>query len=206
MSTDVVEAVLSRQNQARQQGKINVTVVNSIAGHYHPGDKVVLFQFSDYAPASIGQHCILFITHKDFREDFYPPRPVYPQLVDMLLIDSQDHVRRYFQWSNHGGLVAEGYAPPNRLGETKKIQDNITEHTYPTLAAERADIINKWAAVDRLRPLLSRKPQRKDIPVFQALLRQRQEGRFHTTEDRRLMDRIAQAIRECLGVMGVNAD
>ena len=158
MSTDVVEATIVRHHIAElSEGddRFTATVTSSIAGRYHPSDKVANLDLTLYNPNAAGQHCILFIARKQFQFYVLPSPAISPEVVDMLLIGSRSRVQRYYQYSNPGGLTT-----------TASLQS-------PILAAERSAISAKWAAVDRLRPLLSRPLRREDIPVFQSLIQVR---------------------------------
>ncbi len=158
MSTDVVEATLTRTHISGLQEpeyQFTATVTSSIIGKYHPGDKIDALSLSLYSPNASGQRCLLFITRKQFQFYALPSETIAPEAVDMLLIDSRRRVQRYDQFSNPGGLAAEN------------------NPKAPTLDAERLAIAAKWAAVDRLRPLLSHPLRREDIPSFQALIQAR---------------------------------
>lgn len=156
MSTDVVEATLTRYPIAGlQEDRFTATVTASITGKFHPGDKISGLDLSLYDPNANGQRCILFIARKQFQFYVLPSPTIPPEAVDMLLIDSHNRVERYYQRSNPGGLTA----------------DNNSKS--PTLTAERSTIAAKWAAVDRVRPLLSHELRREDIPAFQALIEAR---------------------------------
>ncbi len=87
----------------------------------------------------------------------------------MLLIDSHDRVRRYFQRENPGGLVAESFdftehpPLPSQIKTTHRhgvlvysYQTNITfeeddaaEQRFRPLAEERSLIISRWAAAKK---------------------------------------------------------
>ena len=188
MSTAVVEAAIVRHHVAGQEESkdtFTATVVFPIAGQYRVGGKIGSLDLTLYDPAATGQPCILFIARKQFYFSGQPSETISPRVTDVLLLDKHGRVRRYFQWSNPGGMVAEGYvdsiylqAVKTRKGVTThqmkpRQEDDAAEQTYPTLAAERSIIAAKWAAVGRLRPLLARKPTRADIPALQALVRER---------------------------------
>ncbi len=158
MSTDVVEATLARHHISglqESEDQFTATVTTSLVGKYHPGDKIDALSLSLYNPSANGQRCLLFITRKQFQFYALPSPAIPPEAVDMLLIDRHNWVVRYYQRSNPGGLTA----------------DNNSKS--PTLYAERSAIAAKWAAVDRLRPLLSHELRREDIPVFQSLIEAR---------------------------------
>ena len=156
MSTDVVEATLTRYPVAGlQEDRFTATVISSITGKSHPGDKISDLNLSRYDPHANGQRCILFIALKQFQFYVSPSQACPPEAVDMLLIDSHNRVQRYYQVQNPGGLTA-----------ANSVQ-------APALRAERSAIAAKWAAVDRLRPLLSHPLRREDIPAFEALIKAR---------------------------------
>ena len=189
MSTDVVEATLVRRHVGGQEewkDTFTATVVSPVAGQCCVGDRIgPLLDLTLYDPAASGQRCILFIAHKQFYFSEQPSETIPPRVTDMLLLDGHNRVRRYFQWSNPGGMVAEGYGDSVYLQAVKtkggvatsqmkpRQENDATEQTYPTLAAERSIIAVKWAAVDRLRPLLAQKPTRADVLALQALVRAR---------------------------------
>ncbi len=173
VSTDAVEATLVRHHAAGHQeweDRFTATVVSAIAGQYKPGDKIGPLDLYLYAPNADGQRCILFITRKEIQFDTLSPKRIPPKAVDMLLIDSRNQVWRYYQWSNPGGLTAADGSLGGRQGQFSAASP---ETHGPALAAERAIIAAKWAAVDHLRPLLARKPARADVPALQALVRTR---------------------------------
>ena len=178
MSTDVVEAALNWHQEAGQslwQHTISATVLDSIAGQYHPGDVIPALKVDSRDPAVIGRHCIVFISRRRFTFYLQPSEAIAPSVTDVLLVDRRGHVRRYFQWGDPGGFVAEGFTPPGDA------EDDSAEQSYPTLAQERKIIAARWSAVDRLRPLLSHDPRPEDVPVLLSLLRERQHPReFHS--------------------------
>lgn len=158
MSTDVVEATLTRNHITglqEEDDRFTATVTSSITGKFHPGDKIGDLNLSRYDPNANGQRCILFVARKQF-QFHVSPSPACPlKAVDMLLIDSHNRMQRYYQTQNPGGLTAAS---------------NVQA---PTLHAERSAIAAKWAAVDRLRPLLSHPLRREDIPAFEVLIQAR---------------------------------
>lgn len=208
MSTDVVEARLIQHHQPNQKqwdGTFTATVLSTLAGKYKAGDQINSLDVELYNPVRAGQRCLLFIARKQFYFAYLqPPEAIPPQVTDMFLIDTQNRVRRYFQWSNPGGLLAEGYSIswvfPNInsakpvAGVEKTTNSDSRERTYPTFAEERQIVASKWAAVDKLRPLLSHEPRREDAPILLTLLRERRNHREHSVGGQALEDGIAQTI------------
>ena len=151
-STDIVEARLTRKHlpgKPEWADTFSATALSTLAGSCKSGDRLLLkTDLSLYDPARTGQHCLLFL----IRGQDGP----YVHVIDMWLIDTHSRVRRYFQPSNPGGLLAEGF----QLTETgqKKwphgqvtliltaVQNDTGENTYPTLAEERRVIAAYWAA------------------------------------------------------------
>lgn len=171
MSTDVVEANFVWQRPPGQpKGNYvwEAVVVDPIEGQYHAGDVIGSADFGLYKPPPLGPRTILFVARKQFYVHWYPSETVAPQVVGILYTDSHNHIRRYFQWGDPGGLVAEGYMP-----QGVPEQNGLPEQHYPTLAEERATIASKWTAIDRLRPLLSHDPRPADVPALLDLLRHR---------------------------------
>lgn len=198
MSTDVVEATLLRRHTSGQEewkDTFTATVAASIAGQYHVGDKIGLLDLTLYDPAASGQRCILFIARKQFYIHLQPSEVIAPEVTDMLLIDRRHHVRRYFQWMNPGGLLAEGFSPfpPIHLELVPKHkrshdahwrktvtlvsgtgpEDDSSEQSYPADTKECEIIALKWAAINQLRPLLSHDPHAADVSALLDLLRHR---------------------------------
>ena len=68
-------------------------------------------------------------------------------------------------------------------------------------AFQRSVIASKWAEAQRLRPLLSRKPCRQDVPALQALLRQREAQAVQDPEDHNTIDEVTYLIRERLAFL-----
>ena len=151
-STDIVEARLARKHlpgKPEWADTFSATVLSALAGSSKPGDRLLLnSDLSLYDPARTSQHCLLFLARSQ-----NSPRV---RLVDMWLIDTHNRVRRYFQPSNPGGLLAEGF----RMRETGRpkwphgqvtliliaMQNDAGENKYPTLAEERRVIAAYWAA------------------------------------------------------------
>ena len=186
LCTNVVEATLVRHHTTGQEAwkdTFTATVVNSIIGQYKFGDSTGPFDPSElemYSPAETGQHCILFLSpHAQPSARPAPSGTPYykDDVVDMLLIDKHGRVRRYYQWSNPGGMIAEGYLPFLYDGEPHPAmhlgEADAAEETYPTLAAERRAIVAKWDTVGRLRALLDRPPRPEDVSALQALVQER---------------------------------
>ena len=188
VSTDVVEAALIRHHTAGQpewKDTFTATVTKTLEGDYKVGDQIEALSLEGFDPARTGQRCILFIARKEFRFDAEPSLPIAPRVTDMLLIDSHNRVRRYFQQMNPGGLVAQGYID-SILEDTATKKDGVVtlqmgprqeedagEHAYPSLEAERIIIATNWVAIDRLKPVLSHNMHSDDAPVLLNLLRRR---------------------------------
>lgn len=168
LSTDVVEARLTRHHipgQEEWKDTFTATVLNPLEGRFHVGDQIKALDLELYDPARTGQHCFLFLAPSEWLQG----KPL--RAVDMLIIDSQSHVRRYFQQENPGGLVAESFdytehpPLPSQIKKTHShgvlvysYQANITfeendaaEQKFRTLAEERLLIISKWAAAKKLK-------------------------------------------------------
>lgn len=174
LSTDVVEAAIVRHHAAGHpewEDRFTATVVSALAGKYKPGDKIGSLDLTLYNPNANGQRCLLFLARRDPFSPA-PPKSILPHPVDLLLIDGHDRVRRYSQLDNPGGLDAEGYEPDSSQDQLSP-GDLAAQARFPTLAAERGVIKARWAAADRLRPLLTRTPTRGDVPALQALVRAR---------------------------------
>ena len=171
LSTDVVEARLTRHHlpgQPEWNDKFTATVLNPLEGHFHAGDQIKGLDLSPYDPAGTGQCCILFLAPNTVFLPV-PPKDAQTRTVDVLLVDSHNRVRRYFQRADPGGLVAEGFTrislPPSSkrtithhgsavyiYQENSSFTENdAAEQKYPTLAEERRLITSKWAAVKKLK-------------------------------------------------------
>ncbi len=175
-STAVVEARIVRHHLSGQEewkDTFTATVTSPLEGGFHAGDPIFGLDLSLYDPARTGQRCLLFLA-RDTPASAEPPR-----VVSMLLVDSRSRVRRYYQESNPGGLVAEGFrlvpiAPPSHIKVTRRhghlvysyqendgyVEDDSAEPRYPALADERALILTKWTAAKKLK-----------APPFQVLQR-----------------------------------
>ena len=171
LSTDVVEARLTRHHLSGQEewkDTFTATVLNPLQGKLKAGDRVSGLDLTSYDPAQTGRRCLLFLTPNTLASPS-PARAVPRRVVDMLLIDSHDRVRRYFQWSNPGGLVAEGFrlvpvAPPSSKKITREhgalvysyqendgfVEDDSAEPRYRTRAEERLLIASRWAVAKQL--------------------------------------------------------
>lgn len=157
LSTDVVEARLTRHHlpgQPEWKDRFTATVLNPLEGRFQAGNQIQGLDLTLYDPARTGQQCILFLAPNTLFGSA-PPKSAPLQAVDMVLIDAHSRVRRYFQWSNPGGLRAEGYYefsydgepyPAMHLGEA--VSD---KKFYPALVEERAAIATKWAAAKKLK-------------------------------------------------------
>jgi hypothetical protein len=172
LSTDVVEARLERHHlpgQPEWNDRFTATVLNPLEGRFHAGDQIKGLDLSLYDPARTEQHCILFLAPNTVFLPT-PPKDAPLRTVDMMLIDSHNRVRRYFQQSDPGGLIAEGFTrislPPtlkrtiiHRHNATASLyQENSTfaenvaaEQKYPTLAEERLLITSRWAGIKKLK-------------------------------------------------------
>ncbi len=149
LSTDVVEARLTRHHLPGQEDwkdTFTATVLNPVEGKYKAGDQISRLDCTLYNPAQTGQHCLLFLTSKQEGQDLLGRKLPPVRLVDMLLVDTQSRVRRYFQWSDPGGLAAEGYIPPG-LPE----QSGLPQQHFPTLNEARKIIGFKWDAAKRIK-------------------------------------------------------
>ncbi len=173
LSTDIVEARLTRHHlpgQEEWKDTFTATVLNPLESGCKAGDKISRLALTLYAPARTGQNCLLFLTRKQDNDwQGKNPPPVRP--VDMLLIDSQNRVRRYFQWSNPGGLVAEHFVstehppPPSQI-KTMRVhgtwvytyqehntfeENDAAEQRFRPLAEERSLIVSRWAAAKKMK-------------------------------------------------------
>ena len=149
LSMDVVEARLTRHHLPGQEDwkdTFTATVLNPLEGKYKAGDRISRLDCTLYNPAQTGQHCLLFLTSAQEGQDSLGRKLPPVHLVDMLLIDSQSRVRRYFQWSDPGGLAAEGYIPPG-LPE----QSGLPQQRFPTLTEARKIIASKWTASKKMK-------------------------------------------------------
>jgi len=169
LSTDVVEARLIRHHIPGQEDwkdTFTATVLNPLEGSYHVGDQIKGLNLTSNNPANTGQHCLLFLTPNTVFSPI-PPKDAPLRVVDMLVIDSRNCVRRYFQWSNPGGLVAEGFYTYVEYQTEKTMyingvlthtykgckfaEGNTAQQKYPTLAEERKVIASRWAAAKKLK-------------------------------------------------------
>ena len=188
-STDVVVATLVRQRPAGQlNGNYDwgAKVVASIEGQYRPGDIIMPVSIDLLSPPPFGPRCILFVA----RHPSFFQQPTWTETVTFLYTDTQNHVRRYYQWGDPGGQEAEGYFPPG-IPRTDATSD---ERNYPTFANELKIIKGKWTEVDKLRPLLSHDPRPEDVSVLLDLLRHRPDYDKVPFQFQVLTDGIAEAI------------
>lgn len=216
LSTDVVEVTLTRHHVAGQEERKDVftaTVVASIVGKHISGEQIGPFDPAElywYSLATTSQHCILFLApHAQPSARPAPPSsPYYKDSVeDILLIDRQDRVRRYYQQSDPTEDIkkAEGYVIFFYDGEPNHhlhfAEDDTKERSYPTLISERSAIVAKWAEVNRLRPLLGHPPRLEDVPGLQALVSERRQP-----SDSRQQNIISEFAQSALASLHTKAD
>lgn len=196
-SSDVVVATLTRDHVPGKQpyeDRFTAAVVDPIEGQYHTGDTITSLDLDLYDPAENGQRCILFLQHQEMQLHSQTPVAISPPWVeDMLLIDSKDHVRRYYQWMDPGGLLAEGYSMPFG-GKPMPNNSDTDEAKYPTLSTERSAIVARWTAIDGVRPLLSHEAQQQDVPALMDQLRERRKNAPTTFSFQNPVDGVSEVI------------
>jgi hypothetical protein len=175
MSTDIVVCKISADGQKN----LAATVTETLYGSLHPGDRIERLTpfLMFFQPMEDGMNAILFLDHRPHTYDFFhsvaakSPYAVAPSGV--YLIDSYGHTHQYFQQSNPGPYVAEGYT----FFIEKKEPSEEEDTKLPTLAETKSRIASSIRSVDALRPLLDKVATREDIPQLFALLKSRTESR-----------------------------
>lgn len=169
-STDIVVARISIDGKA----SISATVLETLSGSLRPGDRITdlsPFLGPFFTPLSDGAKAVLFLDGRPRPPSIFsdanrakyavPPSGLY-------LIDPYDHVHEYFQWSNPGPYIAEGYGH----GRPEPLKDPTREEDlkYPSLDEVKARIATAVARVAPIRAMLDKTTTRKDIPFLLHLV------------------------------------
>jgi hypothetical protein len=169
-STDIVIARIASDGKA----DISATVMETLSGALKPRDRITdlnPFLGPFFKPLPDGAKVVLFLDSRSRARSFFsdanrakyavPPSGVY-------LIDSYDHVHEYFQQSNPGPYIAEGY----HLGFLGSAHDPTEQEDlkYPSLADVKARIAAAVARVAPVRSRLDREATPADIPFLLHLV------------------------------------
>lgn len=195
-STDIVIARIASDGKA----DISATVLETLSGALKPGDRITdlnPFLGPFFKPLPDGAKIVLFLDSRPRRPSMFsdanrakyavPPSGVY-------LIDAYDHVHEYYQQSNPGPYIAEGYhlGFPSTAHEPTQQEDL----KYPSLADVKARIAAAVARVAPIRSRLDRATTPADIPFLLHLVDLASEDRSDC--DLRLAPAIAQRAMEKL--------
>ena len=168
LSTDIVIAQITEDSQHR----FSATVVSSLYGPLHPGDRIdALTPFLGFfRPMENGFTVVLFLDRRPRQYDFLhseatkspyaiPPSGVY-------LIDAYQHVHEYHQQNNPGPYVADGYSYfPDKSVPTKE-----QDLALPSLEEMTARIAAAIQSVEPVRAILDGTATRDDIPTLMRLV------------------------------------
>jgi hypothetical protein len=174
LSTDIVVAKIS----VDAQKGLSATVTKSLYGSLHSGDRVEQLSpfLSFFRPMEDGMNVILFLDRRPHTYDFIhsdvtkalfavPPSGVY-------FIDNEMHVHQYYQQSNPGPYVAQGYS----FFHHTRMPSQEEDLKLPSLAETEKRIAASIESVGVLRPFLDKTPIREDIPKLFTLLNARKES------------------------------
>ncbi len=192
MSTDIVIATLSVDTRHR----ITATVTDTVYGSLHAGDKLdTLSEFLGFfRPMEDGQRIVLFLDGRPHQPYFlYPEASKSPFAVPpsgVYLIDAYEHVHEYYQQSNPGPYVAQGYRFFLEASAPTKEEDLA----LPSLQEVRARIVASLKWVEPIRTLLDKVATRDDVPALIKLLDERSKAHKGCGIE------MGDAILECLGV------
>lgn len=175
LSTDIVIAKVSIDDHHEK----SATVEETIYGSLRPGDKVQQLSpfLMFFKPMDDGMRVVLFLDRRPRTYDFIhqdaakAPFAVAPSGV--YLIDTLGHVHQYFQESNPGPYVAQGYS---FFALQKDVPTPERDLKLPSLEQTRREIMAAIQSVDRMRAVLDRKPGRNDLPQMFSLLDSRAKG------------------------------
>ncbi len=175
MSTDIVIATLSVDTKHR----ITATVTDTLYGSLHAGNKLDMlseFLVGFFRPMEDGQRVVLFLDGRPHQPYFlYPEASKSPFAVPpsgVYLIDAYEHVHEYYQQSNPGPYVAQGYRSfPQESVPTK--EDDLA---LPSLQEVRARIVASWKWVQAIRTLLDKVATPDDVPALIKLTDERSKA------------------------------
>ncbi len=175
LSTDIVIATVSQE----PQGRFMATVTETLYGSLLPGEKLkTLSEFLGFfRPMNPGQQVILFLDRHPRQGDFFhpeaskslfsvPPSGVY-------LIDAYYHVHEYYQESNPGSYVAQGY----RFFLGPVVPTQAEDLALPSLDDVKTRISASVKSIQAIRPLLDKTASRADAPALMNLLVARPRNR-----------------------------
>ena len=169
-STDIVIARIASDGKA----DISATVLETLSGDLKPGDRISdlnPFLGPFFKPLPDGAKVVLFLDSRPRVRSFFsdanrakyavPPSGVY-------LIDPYDHVHEYYQQSNPGPYIAQGYhlGFPQPSHEPNQQEDL----KYQSLADVRARVAAAVARVTPIRSRLDRATIPSDIPFLLHLV------------------------------------
>lgn len=168
LSTDIVVANIAES----EPQQFTALVVETLYGTLKAGDRIEGLKpfLSFFQPMHAGLKVILFLDRRPHKYDFLhsdaakspfavPPSGIY-------LVDEYDHVHQYYQLSNPGSYVAQGYSYFFTKREPTKEQDVA----LVSLAQEEQQIAAAVKKVEALRPLLGREATAGDVPALFAVL------------------------------------
>jgi len=175
MSTDIVIATLSVDSKRR----FTAAITESLYGTLRPGD--TLDTLSDFLgffqPMENGQRAILFLDRRSHPASFlYPEASKSPFAVPpsgVYMIDAYEHVHEYYQQSNPGPYIAEGY----QFFLDKKVPTKEDDLALPALRDVRGRIAASLKSVQTIRPLLDKTAGPADVPALIALLGAKSKAR-----------------------------
>jgi len=177
LSTDIIIANISIDSHH----KFTATVKGSLYGSLRPGEQLVMLSefLSFFQPMEDGQEVVLFLDRRPHQPYFlYPEASKSPFAVipsGVYLIDVYEHVHEYYQESNPGLYVAQGY----RFYFNPSLPTKDEDLALPSLDEVKARISASLSYVQSFRSLLDKVATEDDATALLSLLQSRSIGRNH---------------------------